>query len=658
MRERNEKSLFKQSEFMIFQTSEVFLRVEKFELEVLSTFSKVEIFRYVKEVPNRVDETYGVGVEGHEREKVTRATIGNGVINSGRAIEVGVNRDITRAEEMLKDVNVQKTEFIFKSEPNSWGDFNKIMSSNAGIIGNFLDDMNEHTGNKVRTNYEDKFRTKTNEIISKVEKPLDKVNRFISILPTSGTHGGILEQIVRTVRYDKTPIVKIGIEKNKEDGTVMVGMEEIRKISDYKSKDGKPVKVNTNGIIELKENAVRNTIFKNMTKEDMDRYNRGERVEMLMVYNPTRGAVADIIESALGKMFDGSWSSLGLSIGVNRGAAVAYASRDKNQSYDFSFYSQGNIIGLGAFNILKNNGIKLGNGAENFNVRMYGTPIAIKSYQNFEGVLGINVLGAAVNEPDFVGSNGKWAGLIGERRPILGTGKEDIARLKATIKDSKLASEIPVLKAILREEPGAVLPLPKLVSEEEKAKYESNKSEWLQKNGYSMPITSSDLDKIRANYKKEVKDDLIAEGKGKLSDQWIVKKWLNDGHGAYTYYSAQLAKDIDGLLRKYQNTGDETAKKKIQEDIENKYIENQERLIELFTQGPALMNDSKGLLAGLGEYNRVENERAYREGKYQEKNLPQNYITNSLNESIREGKLGVMDINEYIESLRNGAGLR
>ena len=26
-----------------------------------------------------------------------------------------------------------------------------------------------------------------------------------------------------------------------------------------------------------------------------------------------------------------------------------------------------------------------------------------------------------------------------------------------------------------------------------------------------------------------------------------MKKWLNDGHGAYTYYSAQLAKDIDGL---------------------------------------------------------------------------------------------------------------
>ena len=37
----NEKSLFERSEFMIFQTKGVFLRVEKFELEVLSTFWKV-----------------------------------------------------------------------------------------------------------------------------------------------------------------------------------------------------------------------------------------------------------------------------------------------------------------------------------------------------------------------------------------------------------------------------------------------------------------------------------------------------------------------------------------------------------------------------------------------------------------------------------------
>ena len=37
----DEKSLSERSEFMIFQTNGVFLRVEKFELEVLSTFLKV-----------------------------------------------------------------------------------------------------------------------------------------------------------------------------------------------------------------------------------------------------------------------------------------------------------------------------------------------------------------------------------------------------------------------------------------------------------------------------------------------------------------------------------------------------------------------------------------------------------------------------------------
>ena len=40
----DEKSLSERGEFMIFQTNGVFLRVEKFELEVLSTFSKVDKF--------------------------------------------------------------------------------------------------------------------------------------------------------------------------------------------------------------------------------------------------------------------------------------------------------------------------------------------------------------------------------------------------------------------------------------------------------------------------------------------------------------------------------------------------------------------------------------------------------------------------------------
>jgi len=603
----------------------------------------------VIEVPNRTDETYGIGIEGYDKQKITRSTIGNGTINGEKTPVIGVNRDITKADGMLKDIGVKRTEFLFKSEPASWGDFNRIISSSAGAIGDFLDDFNERGLGKARTNYEAMFRNSVNKKITEIERPLDKINRFISILPTSGTHGGILEQVVRTIRYDKTPIIKVSVRKNEKDDTVEVSMEELKKISDYKPENGEVVKVNTNGIIELKQNAARNTIFKNMTKEDMEKYNRRETVNYIMVYNPTRGAVADIIESALGKMFDGSLSSLGLSIGVNRGAAVAYASRDRNQSYDFSFYSQGNIVGLGAFNILQNNGIKLGNG-DNFKVRMYGTPVTKKTFEEFEPTLGIEVVGAAVNEPDFVGSNGKWKGIVGERRPVLGVYPEDIARLKRSWKDSKAIANTPVLKAILREEPGAVLAVPKLVSEEEKEKYKENPSEWMKKNGYSIPVTSSDLEKITENYKFELKDK-------EMTDNHIMKKMLNDGHGAYTYYSAIYAGELDNLLRKYEKA-DKDERASIERAIERKYIETQEALIELYTKGPAILNDSKGLLAGLNRYNELEQDRVYREGKYMDKGLPSNYVTNSLNIGIREGKIGAGDIGEYLKSLRNGVGLR
>ena len=603
----------------------------------------------VIEVPNRTDETYGVGIEGYDKQKITRSTIGNGTINGEKTPVIGVNRDITKADGMLKDIGVKRTEFLFKSEPASWGDFNRIISSSVGAIGDFLDDFNERGLGKARTNYEAMFRSSVNKKITEIERPLDKINRFISILPTSGTHGGILEQVVRTIRYDKTPIIKVSVRKNEKDDTVEVSMEELKKISDYKPENGEVVKVNTNGIIELKQNAARNTIFKNMTKEDMEKYNRRETVNYIMVYNPTRGAVADIIESALGKMFDGSLSSLGLSIGVNRGAAVAYASRDRNQSYDFSFYSQGNIVGLGAFNILQNNGIKLGNG-DNFKVRMYGTPVTKKTFEEFEPTLGIEVVGAAVNEPDFVGSNGKWKGIVGERRPVLGVYPEDIARLKRSWKDSKAIANTPVLKAILREEPGAVLAVPKLVSEEEKEKYKENPSEWMKKNGYSIPVTISDLEKINENYKFETKNKV-------LSKTQIMKKMLNDGHGAYTYYSAIYAGELDNLLRKYEKA-DKDERASIEKDIERKYIETQEALIELYTRGPAILNDSKGLLAGLNRYNELEQDRVYREGKYMDKGLPSNYVTNSLNIGIREGKIGAGDIGEYLKSLRNGVGLR
>ncbi|RRD37590.1 hypothetical protein EII29_11135, partial [Leptotrichia sp. OH3620_COT-345] len=165
----------------------------------------------VREVPNRVDEEYGVGVEGYDRRRITRSTIGKGTVLG--SVSESINRDIKKSQELTKGVEVKRTEFRFKSEPNSWGDFNKIMSSNAGAIGNFLDDVNERLIGKERTNHEGEFRDSVHTAIAKAEGKLIKINNYTgSLLPIGDHHGGLLEQIVRTIRKDKAPIIEISIQ--------------------------------------------------------------------------------------------------------------------------------------------------------------------------------------------------------------------------------------------------------------------------------------------------------------------------------------------------------------------------------------------------------------------------------------------------------------
>ena len=64
--------------------------------------SKDLIGEDVEERDNKVDETYGIGIEGSDKRKITRATIGKGVINGKEEVE-GVNRDIGKSDEIIKE---------------------------------------------------------------------------------------------------------------------------------------------------------------------------------------------------------------------------------------------------------------------------------------------------------------------------------------------------------------------------------------------------------------------------------------------------------------------------------------------------------------------------------------------------------------------------
>ena len=71
--------------------------------------------------------------------------------------------------------------------------------------------------------------------------------------------------------------------------------------------------------------------------------------------------------------------------------------------------------------------------------------------------------------------------------------------------------------------------------------------------------------------------------------------------------------------------------------------------------GPPILNDSPFLLAEVNEYNKGEFGKKYGYGNYQDKGLPKNKeMNNSPQPYIRKNSTTVLDINEYLRSLREG----
>ena len=112
-------------------------------------------------------------------------------------------------------------------------------------------------------------------------------------------------------------------------------------------------------------------------------------------------------------------------------------------------YSQGNIVGLGAFNWLQDNGIKLGYKDKNkFLVGMFGSPIARNLIVGFEDNLSFTFRGSAINFRDFIGNDDKIFGIFGESTLI---NPENINRVKEHLWTDKLGNFFGA-KAILRRE--------------------------------------------------------------------------------------------------------------------------------------------------------------------------------------------------------------
>ena len=589
----------------------------------------------VEERDNKVDETYGIGIKGSDKRKITRATIGKGVIN-GKEEVVGVNRDIGKSDEITKDINVKKVEIEYKSERNSWGDFGKIMASDAGVIGNFLDDFNEKALGKSRPDYEIKFRNKVYESILNFERKLQTASDLTSLIPTEQYHGGIFEQLVR--RKDQVKLIGIKIKMN-EDGTPDIKLARKKKLSEIKPDDEGKVYIFGNGIRETEEGAVRNAILKSMSPENLERYKSGKTVEIALIYNPTRGFVADGLECVAGKLCDGSKSSLKITTNVSKETATILATRDRNVTYIYNMYSQGNIVGLGAFNWLQDNGIKLGYKDKNkFLVGMFGSPIARNLIVGFEDNLSFTFRGSAINFRDFIGNDDKIFGIFGESTLI---NPENINRVKEHLWTDKLGNFFGT-KAILRRETIGGLYLPEVLVNKNKDKDEYR---------YSMVVGNKEIEGIQQNYSKILNLNEILSKKG-------IEMVISDSHGTYTFNSPVIAENINNLLTDYRRAITPEEREKYKNEIISLYTKDQQNKVNLAMYGPPIFTDSPFLLKAVEDYKKDELRKEYGYGNYQDKNLPKNKEINiNPQPYTRKEAQPTLGIKEYLKGLREGVGL-
>jgi len=599
--------------------------------------SKDLIGEDVEERDNKVDETYGVGIEGSDKRKITRATIGKGVINGKEEVE-GVNRDIGKSDEITKDINVKKVEVQYKSERNSWGDFGKIMASDAGVIGNFLDDFNEKILKNPKEDYEIKFRNKVYESISNFERKLQTASDLTSLFPTELYHGGILEQIVR--RKDQVKLISIKVKMN-EDGTPDIKLARKKKLSEIKPDDEGKVYIFGNGIRETEEGAVRNAILKSMSPENLERYKSGKTVEIALIYNPTRGFVADGLECVAGKLFDGSDSSLKITTNVSKQTAEILGTRDRKVTYIYNMYSQGNEVGLGAFNWLQDKGIKLGYKDKNkFLVGMFGSPIARNLIAGFGEPLNFTFRGSAINFPDFVGNDDKVYGIFGETKLINYTelGKTNIGKEKNSLIEK--IKRGPIAKALGRKQEMPGLFVSRLFPKDK----DDNDFK------YSYDITVDNIEDIKSNYIKAKRENEVFE------DNDLINT-IRYPHGVYTYIDSEKAEEKYNLAVMYRKASP-VEKKVIEERMKAINKEVHDYRLRLAIEGPPILEDSPFLVKVVEDYRKEEFRKEYGYGNYQDKNLPKNKEINISSElNIKKEAPPTLGIEEYLKGLRKGVGL-
>ncbi|WP_338987273.1 hemagglutinin repeat-containing protein [Fusobacterium animalis] len=245
-----------------------------------------------------IDKTGELNYGATDREQINRATIGNGtIIVGGKIVNPDINRDESKAQEITKNINVNKISLQYTDNRRDWS-----LGSVQDILGEYFKNTViepiEGLNQKLKL-YEkfDFFKSNTPRYKYVVEKDLD--GNIIRHDP---------ERLADNAIFDKGSIAHIN------------GM-------------------NTDSYAAFRE-VERQHLMSNLKDYRLSKLKNGEKREFIVFQNETHGNWSDLVESAYDKFGIKGRRKIYSNAAKEVGETI-YLNRDRID--DFTMFSQGNI---------------------------------------------------------------------------------------------------------------------------------------------------------------------------------------------------------------------------------------------------------------------------------------------------------------------------
>jgi filamentous hemagglutinin family protein len=372
---------------------------------------------------------------GHVTERTTFATVGMGQVEVGGELlttENGplVNRDVANTQVITRDQDIGGLNASVTVDGRWFSEAGRAeMLHQQANMGTNAQAVVRGVGSEIETGIE------LGAHLAGAENPSATTEKIVGwvgaggVIPTALNNGGLLAQISGQFLPGSDANQRQMVGASADSAYVLahpeMGWTPIEETPGYhlmnpaQQERMKNVVVSTNPIAiaagtatyQNATNGMLNTpalALYNAVTQTHDMINdSAQQVLVTLNYNPTRGVIADGLESLQDKLaidWKQEWMATDVAVDTGIFANQVMLARGNEQA-NFANHSQGNLLNFsGLLAVGVNNGIVLGpNGDENFTWNMFGSPVSTDKFDSYLKTKGMTLSSSSVNDGDFVG---------------------------------------------------------------------------------------------------------------------------------------------------------------------------------------------------------------------------------------------------------------